>query len=41
MTTAISLEISKGELELAIALGIILLGLALIVNIALNIIQQR
>jgi len=41
MTTTISLETSKGELELSMALGIILLGLALIVNIALNRIQQR
>ncbi len=41
ITTAISLETSKGELELAMALGIILLCLALIVNIALNRIQQR
>ena len=41
ITTAISLETSKGELELAIALGIILLSVALIINIALNIIQQR
>lgn len=41
LTTAISLETSKGELELSMALGIILLSLALIVNIALNRIQQR
>ncbi|MFC1869878.1 ABC transporter permease [Chloroflexota bacterium] len=41
ITTAISLETSKGELELAIALGIILLAIALIVNVALNRIQQR
>jgi len=41
ITTAISLETAKGELELAIALGIILLCLALIVNITLNRIQQR
>ncbi len=41
ITTAISLETSKGELELAIALGIILLAVALIINIALNRIQQR
>jgi len=41
MTTTISLESSKGELELSMALGIILLGLALIVNIVLNRIQQR
>ncbi|MCD5413344.1 MAG: ABC transporter permease [Dehalococcoidia bacterium] len=41
MTTAIALETVRGELELAIALGIILIGLALIVNVVLNIIQQR
>ena len=41
ITTAISLETAKGELELAIALGIILLCLALIVNITMNRIQQR
>jgi len=41
ITTAISLETSKGELELSIALGIILIFIALIVNIALNNIQQR
>jgi tungstate transport system permease protein len=41
MTTAITLEASKGDLELAIALGIILLSLALIINIVLNRLQQR
>ena len=41
MTTAISMETSKGDLELAIALGIILLSLALIINIVLNRLQQR
>jgi len=41
ITTAISLETSKGELELALALGIILLTIALVINIALNRIQQR
>jgi tungstate transport system permease protein len=41
ITTAISLETSKGDLELSLALGIILLFLALIINIALNRLQQR
>jgi tungstate transport system permease protein len=41
MTTAISLEASKGDIALAIALGIILLFVALILNIALNRLQQR
>ena len=41
ITTAISLETSKGELELSIALGIILIFIALMVNFVLNRIQQR
>ena len=41
LTTAISLESSRGELELSIALGIILVSIALVVNVALNRVQQR
>lgn len=41
ITTAISLETSKGDLELSMALGIILIFIALVINIALNRIQQR
>ena len=41
ITTAISLETSKGDLELALALGIILIFIALIINLVLNRIQQR
>ena len=41
ITTAISLETSKGDLELSIALGIILIFLALVINLILNRIQQR
>jgi len=41
LTTAISLETSKGEIELALALGMILLFIALVVNIVLNRLQQR
>lgn len=41
ITTAIALETSKGDLELALALGIILIVIALIINIVLNRIQQR
>ena len=41
ITTAISLETSKGDIELSMALGIILMGIALIVNIVMNRIQQR
>ncbi|MFH0846891.1 MAG: ABC transporter permease [Chloroflexota bacterium] len=40
LTTAISLEVGKGNIELSIALGIILLLIALIVNIILNRIQR-
>lgn len=41
LTTAISLETSKGDIELSLALGIILLLIALAVNIALNRLQHR
>lgn len=41
MTTAISLETSKGDIVLSIALGIILISLALIINFALSRLQQR
>ena len=41
ITTAISLETSKGDIELSIALGIIVISLALVINIALNRLQQR
>ena len=41
MTTAIALEASKGDIALGMALGIILLFLALIINIVLNRLQQR
>ena len=40
MTTTIALETSKGDLGLALALGIILLTLALIVNIAIASVKQ-
>ena len=41
ITTAISLETSKGDLELSLALGIILIFIALIINVLLNRLQQR
>ncbi|MFC1933657.1 ABC transporter permease [Chloroflexota bacterium] len=41
ITTAISLETSKGDIELSLALGIILIILALIINIMLNRFQHR
>ena len=40
LTTTIALETSMGNIELSLALGIILLSLALIINIGLNWIQQ-
>ncbi len=41
MTTAIALETDKGNFELALALGIILLLLSLLINSALHLIQRR
>lgn len=41
MTTAIALETSKGEFEFALALGIVLLAVALIVNILLQRFQSK
>jgi tungstate transport system permease protein len=41
MTTAIALEAGRGDIELALALGMILLFIALVVNIVMNRIQQR
>lgn len=41
LTTAISLETSKGDIELAMALGIVLIFIALVINLMLNRLQQR
>ena len=41
LTQALSLETSRGDIEFALALGIILLFIALVVNIILNRLQQR
>jgi tungstate transport system permease protein len=41
ITTAISLEAGKGDIELSLALGMILIFLALLINIIFNRIQQR
>lgn len=41
LTTAIALETSMGNFALSIALGIILLGVAIVVNLCLNFMQQR
>lgn len=41
MTTTIALETDKGNFELALALGIILLLLSLSVNMVLNVVQRK
>jgi len=41
MTTTIALETDKGNFELALALGIILLAISLIINAVLHIIQKK
>lgn len=41
MTTSIQMEISKGNLELAMALGIVLLFLSLSINIIMNMIKTH
>lgn len=41
MTTAIAMETSKGEFAFGLALGIVLLAVAFLVNLALNILQQQ
>jgi len=41
MTTAIALETSKGEFELAVALGVVLLGVAFIVTAMLQRLQRE
>jgi len=41
MTTTIALESDKGNFELALALGIILLALSLIINMLLHLIQRK
>jgi len=41
MTTAIALETSKGEFAFGLALGIVLMSVALLVNLGLNLLQQR
>ena len=41
LTTAISLETQKGDIELSIALGIILISIALVINVLLHRLQQR
>jgi tungstate transport system permease protein len=41
MTTAISLETQKGDLSLALALGIVLIGLVLVVNVAVALLRRH
>jgi tungstate transport system permease protein len=41
MTTAMALEYDKGEFVLAVALGLVLMSISLLVNVALNLIQGR
>ncbi len=41
LTTAIALETSMGNIEFSLALGIILMSLAFVINILLNRMQQR
>jgi len=41
LTTAISLETSKGDIELSLALGMVLIFIALVINLSLNRLQQR
>ena len=40
MTTAIALETSKGDLPLALALGLVLLGVVGVVNMAIGLVQR-
>jgi len=41
MTTTIALETDKGNFELALALGIILLSISLLINLVLHFVQKR
>jgi tungstate transport system permease protein len=41
MTTTIALETMKGNFELAVILGVILLGVAVVINIILNLYVGR
>jgi tungstate transport system permease protein len=41
MTTTIALETDKGNFELALALGIVLLFISMVINVALYVVQRR
>ena len=40
MTTAIALETSKGDLPLALALGLLLLGVVLVLNVLIALVRR-
>ena len=41
MTTAIALETSKGDLPLALGLGVVLLGIVLLLNVGAHLLKER
>jgi tungstate transport system permease protein len=41
LTTAIVTETSRGEIERALVLGLVLLALSFVVNLTLTVVQQR
>jgi tungstate transport system permease protein len=41
MTTTIALETDKGNFELALALGVILLSISFVINAAMHAVQRR
>jgi tungstate transport system permease protein len=41
LTTAIALESTKGDFAIALALGIVLLLVALVIAVTVNVVQQR
>jgi ABC-type tungstate transport system substrate-binding protein len=41
LTTAIVTETSRGEVERALSLGLVLLVMSFVVNLSLTVIQQR
>jgi ABC-type tungstate transport system substrate-binding protein len=41
MTTTIALETSKGDLPLALGLGLVLLGIVAVINLAIALVQRR
>jgi tungstate transport system permease protein len=41
LTTAIALEATKGDFAIPLALGIVLLCVALVIAVTVNVVQQR